>query len=360
MKQKHWLDDTDAALHDAALRYTADRYAFEARQRLPATDRRFSTEVWTDMAEMGWLSVATPEEDGGLGLRVASICLLSEAAGRALVTEPLTSAGMLAPCLVAACGNDAQRTELLPRLHAGTLRIACLLDGHAVAVQEGRLQGMHPVLVDADIAHQFIVHAGDALWLVDATAPGVDCRPFPLLDGRGAATVRFDRVEAVHLGDAAPAAVTTTLQLAALATAADSLGAMSAAFDLTLDHLKTRRQFGVPLGTHQALQHRAVDMYIALSESRAVLDLAIDSMQAGSLDAARDVHAAKSFVCESARRVTQEAVQLHGGIGITEEYAVSHYLRRARVNEQLWGSAEQHFAAFTASSATAPDTVHTP
>jgi len=353
VKQKNWLDEIDAALHDAALRYTAERYSFEARQRMPAAERRFSAGVWKDMGDMGWLSVASPGEEGGLGLRVASICLLAEAAGRALVTEPLTNAGVLAPHLVAAHGTDAQRAKLLPQLHAGTLRIACLLDGRNVALQDGRLQGTHPVLIDADIAQQLMVHAADALWLVDAKAPGVDCRAFPLLDGRGAATVRFDNVEAVRLGDSARADTASTLQLAALATAADSLGAMSAAFDLTLDYLKTRRQFGVPLGTHQALQHRAVDMYIALAESRAVIDQAIGTVQAGSSDAARDVHAAKSLVCESARRVTQEAVQLHGGIGITEEYAVSHYLRRARVNEQLWGSAEQHFVAF-ATSESAP------
>jgi alkylation response protein AidB-like acyl-CoA dehydrogenase len=353
VKQKTWHDETDAALHDAALRYTAERYAFDVRQRMTPTERRFDARVWADMAEMGWLAVATPEEEGGLGVRIASICLLAEAAGRALVTEPLTSSGVLAPHLVANHGSPAQRAELLPRLHAGELRLACLLNANGVTVRDGFLRGTQPVLLDGDIARHLIVHAGEALWLVDATAAGVDRRAFPLLDGRGAATVRFDDVQAVRLGDCDAAALAPALHLAALATAADSLGAMSAAFDLTLEYLKTRRQFGVPLGTHQALQHRAVDMYVALSESRAVLDLAIETAQAGSPEAARNVHAAKSFVCESARRVTQEAVQLHGGIGITEEYAVSHWLRRARVNEQLWGSAEQHFLAFAASTAQA-------
>ena len=183
MKQKHWLDDTDAALHDAALRYTAERYGFEARQRLPAAERRFSAKVWADMGEMGWLAVASPEDDGGLGLRVASICLLAEAAGRALVTEPLTSSGVLAPHLVAAHGTPAQRAALLPRLHAGALPMACLLHSPAVTVHDGRLQGVHPVLIDADIAQQLVVHAGGALWLIDANARGVECRPFPLLDG---------------------------------------------------------------------------------------------------------------------------------------------------------------------------------
>lgn len=350
MKQKIWLDETDAALDDAARRYTSERYRFDVRQRLARNERRFSAAVWKDLADMGWLGVATPEEEGGLGLRVGSICLLAEAAGRALLTEPLTSSGVIAPYLVARHGDAAQRHALLPALHSGALRIACLLDATSARIEAGRLHGGQQVVVDADIADQLLVRSGEGLWLVDAKAPGVTCRSYPLLDGRGAASVTFEGAEAVRLGDGEAADVQYALWLAALATAADSHGAMSAAFDLTLDHLKTRRQFGHPLGTYQALQHRAVDMYVALGESRAVLDQAIASLQAGGPDAARDVHAAKALIGESARRVTQEAVQLHGGIGVTDEYAASHYLRRARVNEQLWGSAEQHFMAFAAAA----------
>lgn len=350
MKQKNWLDETDAALDDAATRYTAERYRFEARQRLSVVERRFSATVWKDLGDMGWLAVSTPEEHGGLGLRVASVCLLSEGAGRALVNEPFVGSGVIAPYLVARHGSDAQRDAWLPGLLAGRSRVACLLDDGAVRVQDGKLHGTQPVLLDADIADHLLVRAGDALWWLDADASGVARKVFPLLDGRGAATVAFDGAIGVRLGSDASVArsVETALQLAALATAADAHGAMSTAFDLTLDYLKTRRQFGTPLGAYQALQHRAVDMYVALGESRAVLDQAIASLQAGAPEAARDVHAAKSFVCESARRVTQEAVQLHGGIGITEEYAASHCLRRARVDEQLWGSAERHFMAFSA------------
>lgn len=349
MRSMLWADETDAALADAATRYTAERYRFETRQRLSREERRFSAQVWGDLAKMGWLSVATPEESGGLGLRVGSICLLAEAAGRALITEPLTTAGVLAPYLVARHGSGAQRDNLLPRLHAGELRMACLLDDVAVRSEKaGRLHGRQQVVIDADIADQLLVCSGDGLWLVDANAPGVTRKCYPLLDGRAAATVTFDGAEATRLGAGTPTDVQYALWLAALATAADSHGVMSAAFDLTLDYLKTRRQFGKPLGTYQALQHRAVDMYIALSVSRAVLDQAIESLKTGSIEAARDVNAAKALVGESARRVTQEAVQLHGGIGITDEYIASHYLRRARVNEQLWGSAEQHFMAFAA------------
>ncbi|CAN5654175.1 acyl-CoA dehydrogenase [soil metagenome] len=350
MKQKIWLDETDAALDDAARRYTAERYRFESRQRLPADERRFSPAVWKDLGDMGWLAVSTPEDLGGLGLRVASICLLAEAAGRALINEPFIGSGVLAPYLIARHASAQQRDASLPGLLAGRERVACLLDENVVRVNDGRLHGTQAVLADADIADHLLVVAGDALWWLAADAPGVTRKTFPLLDGRGAATVAFDGAAATRLGDDASAArgIQVALQLAALAIASDAHGAMSAAFELTLDYLKTRRQFGTPLGTYQALQHRAVDMYVALGESRAVLDQAIESLQNGSPEAARDVHAAKSLVCESARRVTQEAVQLHGGIGITEEYAASHYLRRARVDEQLWGSAERHFIAFAA------------
>ncbi|RZI66184.1 MAG: hypothetical protein EOP80_20020, partial [Variovorax sp.] len=241
MKQKIWLDETDAALDDAARRYTAERYRFDVRQRLSREERRFSPAVWKDLADMGWLGVATSEEAGGLGLRVGSICLLAEAAGRALLTEPLTSAGVVAPYLLAR--ETVQRDELLPRLYAGELRIACMLDAASVRVEAGRLHGRQHVVVDADIADRLLVRGGDSLWLLDASAAGVTRQSYPLLDGRGAASVTFDGAEATRLASVGQADIQYALWLAALATAADSHGAMSAAFDLTLDYLKTRRQF---------------------------------------------------------------------------------------------------------------------
>ncbi|MDB5816895.1 MAG: hypothetical protein JWQ11_535 [Rhizobacter sp.] len=356
MKNKRWLDETDAALDDAAQRYLGERYEFAARQRLPGADRRFGSAVWSEMAEMGWLSVSTPESLGGLGMRIASIGLLAEAAGRGLVNEPLAACGMLAPFLIARHGTAAQRDALLPAMLEGRLLTGCVLPATGrslVVASEGRLRGRCEVVIDADLAERFIVAAGAAngaaLFLVDAA--DVQRRSYPLLDGRAAATLTFDRAACEPM--ATDVDLRPVLQVAALATAADSLGAMSAAFELTLAYLKTRQQFKVPLATHQALQHRAVDMHIRISESRAVLDQAIASFEEGSARTARDVHAAKSFVCENARLLVQEAVQLHGGIGITEEYAISHYLRRVRVNEQLYGSAEQHFVDFMNTAAPA-------
>lgn len=351
-----WQDDTDAALDDAAHRYARERYEFSARLRLSTAERRFNAAAWRDMAEMGWLSVATPEAHGGFGVRAASIALLSETAGRSLINEPLIGMGILAPFVVAHHASGAQREMLLPPMLAGELRVACVLGDGNFRVSEGRLSGRCEVVLDADIAARFLIEAAGTLWLVEAEAPGVTVASYPLLDGRGAATVTLEHASCTSLGssDASAVHMATALHLAALATAADSLGAMRAAFELTLEHLKTRRQFGAPLGVNQSLQHRAVDIYVRIAESRAVVNQAVASVQAESPYAARDAHAAKSFVCESARQALQDAVQLSGGIGITEEYAISHYLRRVRVNEQLHGSAEEHLRAF----ALAPSSFH--
>jgi alkylation response protein AidB-like acyl-CoA dehydrogenase len=355
MKEKIWGDEIDAALQVSASRYTHERYRFEARYLLSPAERRFSELAWKDMAEMGWLSVSTPESQGGLGVRLGSVCLLAEVAGRALVNEPLVSSGFLAPFLVAHCGTPSQRAEWLPKMLNGELRVACTLQTETTGfrLQSGALYGVQTVVIDADMADQLLVLANDGdashYYLVDLNDPTVDRKTYPLLDGRGAATVTLSGTTAISLGDAPAGSPARSVKwLAAIATAGDSYGAMVAAFDLTLNYLKTRQQFGRTLGTYQALQHRAVDMHIQLSECRAVLDQAIESVQTDAASAASDVHAAKAFICETARKLTQEAVQLHGGIGITDEYALSHYLRRARVNEQLYGSAEHHQQSFAA------------
>ncbi|GHC69538.1 acyl-CoA dehydrogenase [Pseudorhodoferax aquiterrae] len=353
MTHKTWFDDTDAALDEAAQRYLAERYPFAQRQRLAPAARRFDAAIWEGLAQMGWCSVANEAEQGGLGVRVSSICLLAERAGQALLNEPWLSSGVLAPWLVGRYAGVAQQQAWLPPLLGGQRRAACVLEPQAMAAQGGTLTGRQALVPDADLAEQLFVAAEGALWQVDTAQDGVRRRPLPLLDGRGAASVEFVGAQATRLDGALPFTAGPVLQLAALATACDAWGALRAAFDLTLDYLKTRRQFGVPLGSYQALQHRMVDFYIRVEESRAVLDQAIAALAAGdAVSAARDVHAAKALVCENARLGAQEAVQLHGGIGITEEYAASHYLRRVRVDEQLYGAGEQHFLAFAATAAT--------
>jgi alkylation response protein AidB-like acyl-CoA dehydrogenase len=344
------LDDTDAALADAAAQYVRERYAFNPRRRLEAVECRFSAVAWREIAEMGWLAVATPEALGGVGLRITSIALLAQAAGRGMMNEPLLSTGFVAADTIVRHGSAEQQAAYLPALLAGDLRVACAFATlSALRHKDGRLSGRQEVVLDADIADRLLVQAvadGELRWFsVDAETAGLQRERYPLLDGRGAATLIFDRCEAEPLREgSSPHAG----WLGALACAADACGAMEAAFELTLDYLKTRRQFGVPIGSFQVLQHRAVDQYMRLVECRAVLAQAVQTLQHRPDGAGRDVHAAKAFIGEQARLALQGAVQLHGGIGITDEYALSHYLRRVRVDEQLFGSAEQHLRHFAA------------
>lgn len=355
MKRDAYLDDTDAALAEAALRYSRQRFAFETRQRLSPGQRRFDAQAWLEVAEMGWLSVATSEDDGGLGVRAGSIALLARAAGAAGINEPLASTGFIATDVLRLHATPWQRAEWLPRLLAGKLRVACAFaaDGGSLRHDGNRLHGGCEVVLDADVADLLLLEVGsgaDARWhAVLPDAAGLRRTVYPLMDGRGAATLDLDGCIAEPLADSNDE---HSRLVAALATAADALGAMETAFALTLDYIKARKQFGVTIGSHQVVAHRAVDMFIRLEECRAVVARAAQALGTDPRGRAYEVHAAKAFVGPQARLLAQEAVQLHGGIGITEEYAVSHCLRRILVDEQVYGSARQHLRRFAASPQT--------
>lgn len=346
------MDEIDAALQDAVERYARRQHTFDARQKLTPTERRFSATVWRDLAEMGWLGVATGEQEGGLGLRIGSIALLARAAGRLLINEPLLSSGCIAPDILMRHGSPQQRRELLPRLNDGALRVACIFanGSSSIAASRHRLSGRREVVLDADLADALLVQATEAgvtrWYRLDAAAQRCRRSAYPLLDGRGAATVELQDCPAQPLE---PGQSQHPELLAALVLAADGVGSMEAAMHLSLEYLKARRQFGVAIGSNQVLQHRAVDMFMRLRECQAVLAQAVHSLQSQPASAARDVHAAKAFVGEQAVLLAQEAVQLHGGIGITEEYALSHHLRRVIVDDRLFGDREHHLGRFVAS-----------
>jgi alkylation response protein AidB-like acyl-CoA dehydrogenase len=343
-------DEIDAALGDAAERFGRDHYPLGTRAHLSAAQRRFDEARWQAIAHMGWLSIASAEEDGGLGLRVGSVAALAQAGGRWAMNEPFISTGVIAADVIRLHASAAQRGEWVAALLEGRLRAACAFShGIAATERDGRLHGRCDVVLDADIADLLLVEveaAGSSHWFaVDANAAGLTRIAHPLVDGRGAASLRFDACEAQPLPGTHsdhPAL------LGAIAAVADSVGAMEVALALTLEHVKTRQQFGVTIGSHQVVSHRAVDMYIRLQESRAMLAAAVSALQADSKDAAREVHAAKAFVGRQARLLAQDAVQLHGGLGITEECGASHCLRRTLVNEQLHGTTAQHLQRFMA------------
>ncbi|HMO44880.1 MAG TPA: acyl-CoA dehydrogenase family protein [Rubrivivax sp.] len=334
MKRDAFADEIDAALGEAALRYRRDHFAFERRQRLSAEARRFDAGVWAQMAGMGWLSVASDEADGGLGRRIGSIALLARHAGAAGINEPLLSAWVAAE-LLRVHGAAAQRARWLAPLIAGGLRIACAFDA-PLALQGSRLTGRCEVVPDADIADLLLLQVQGQWHALAADAPGLRRSRYPLLDGRAAATLELQDCVAEALQPAADG--DTPRWLCGLVAAADALGAMDTAFDLTLDYIKTRQQFGRALADNQVVVHRCVDMFLRLKEAQAVLDQACEALASGDVTRVGEVCAAKAFIPPQGRLLAQEAVQLHGGIGITEEYALSHCLRRVLVDEQLFGA----------------------
>jgi len=359
--QANIRDEVDAALNDAAQRYFRDRYSFEDRRRLPAATRRFCADSWRELAEMGWLGLAVPEDRGGFGLRLSSVALLAETGGRVLLNEPFISTGVVAAYLIAQLGTEQQRADIEPLVQGDLLyavglgsEVGLPSEAKDLTVGPNGISGKLVVVQDADIAQKALVRATDQhgvhAYIIDLAAPGVSKKAYRLADGRGAATLEFVNAPAAQLGcvpaDQETVAIQQACCLGALTSAADSLGAMSVAFDTTLDYLKTRVQFGRPIGTNQALQFRAVDMFLLLAEARAVIASAVDTYDIDSASFARSVHAAKAIVGRAARSLAQEAVQLHGGIGMTEEHIVSHCLRRVIVNESLFGTPADHFEWF--------------
>lgn len=343
MKRDLFLDDVDAALDDAAQRYRRERYAFDRRNRLDTATRRHDASAWSEMAEMGWLGVNVAEADGGLGRRIGSMALLSRVAGAAGITEPLLSSAFVAGEVLGAHASEAQRARWLPALMQGNLRVACAF-GAELQAAGGKIHGRCEVVLDGDIADLILLQSLDGRWHAVAGGDGgLQRTAYPLLDGRGAATLVLRDCQAEPLearGRGAPRLV------AAFGAAADALGAMEVAHELTLDYIKTRRQFNATIGSNQALVHRAVDMYLRLEESRAVLAQAAEALAAADDARAFEVHAAKAFIPAQGRLLAQEAVQLHGGIGVTEECGVSHCLRRILVDEQIFGGTREHLHRF--------------
>ena len=296
--------------------------------------------VLRQMGEMGWLGLRVPEADGGAGLGMAELCVVAEEAGAALAPEPLVA------CVVSACLHP------LPAVLAGETVVplawqerADVLDAAPeTAFAGGRLTGRKLFVPAADGASGFLVTTASGLALVERDAHGVTVDLARLQDGGQTATVRFDGAPATAL----PGNPAAALEDAALATAAMLLGVMEQAFTLTLDFLKTRQQFGKPIGSFQALQHKAADLKLQVELTRASVEAAAATLDSGAPFAVRQaaVSRAKARAATAGMLVTRQAIQLHGGVGYTDEYDVGLFLRRAMVLSNQYGSAAAHRARF--------------
>ena len=343
----------------------------QRRLRDDGDDLAFSPEVWAEMAELGWLGIPFAEEDGGLGMGMAETVLITEAMGRGLAPEPFVSAVVFAGGLVADAGTAEQRAEWLPPSIDGEKRLAPALleagsrygldrvETRAQANGGGwSLSGEKVQVVGGVGADGFPVAAGTdgggdgpTLFLVPADAAGVEVVAQKRVDSRNSAIVRLDGVEVgtdAVLGEVGGglAPLGRAVDRATVAVCGEMLGVMTEAFERTIEYLKTRSQFGVLIGTFQALKHRAAKMFIEIELSRSTVMAAARALDTGDADAALQVSNAKARCSDALILVTNEALQMHGGIGMTDEHDIGLFMKRARALEFAFGDAAFHRQRF--------------
>lgn len=352
--------DTLQMLRDSVARYAAEQYGFQQRRAWLDHPARHSEAAWRDYAAFGWLALRLPEAAGGLDADAAAVGALMETVGQHLLMEPLLATAVLGAGLVLHAADAEQQARWLPALADGQLKLAFASDDDAAGppctLQGDRLYGRKVNVLHGDIADHWLVAARDAdgapvLVRVAADAPQVQCRRYPLVDGRGAALLDFDGAPAERLagGDAGDA-IARARDEAAVALCAEALGVVRSLVATTCAYLKVRSQFGRPIGQYQALQHRMVDLFLLQEDIQALTRAAEAALSGPPEERARIVSGAKAYIGAAARHVANEAVQLHGGVGITEELDVSHHFRRVMVINALFGSRDEHLARFTEAS----------
>ena len=365
------LSGEQELLRDNVARLMKERYGFEARKAYQAAPQGWSEALWRDYAEMGLLGAPFAEADGGFGGGAVETMIVMEEFGKALALEPYLQTVVLCGALLKHGASAERRAELVGAIAAGELRLSFahaekqsgfdLNDVALSAVKDGGgfvLRGEKTLVGQGDSADQFIVSArlkgarrdreGIGLFLVDGDAHGLTRRGYPTQDGQRAAEVVFADVRVKpHDVLGAPEGALPIIERAVSETiaalCAEAVGAMSEALAMTVDYLKTRKQFGVPIGSFQALQHRAADMTVALEQARSMMFLA--TMMAGEDDAderAKAISAAKTQIGRSAKFIGQQAVQMHGGIAMTYDYKVGHLFKRLTMIDAAYGDADVH------------------
>jgi len=371
------LSEEQQLLADSLKRYLANEYGLDARAKIVDSESGWSEKVWGAFAEMGLLGVPFAEEHGGFGGSAVDVMLVMEALGESLVVEPYWVNVGLAGRLVARGGSEAQQKRVLPALIQGKQRLAfahtertARYDLAHVGTRAKRagggytLEGEKRAVLHGGSADTLIVSArtggGDAdpagisLFLVERGAPGVTLKEYRTIDELRAADVWLSGVAVpgdARLGEEGRALplIDDAADYATALLCAEAVGAIRFANEATLEYLKTRRQFGVPIGSFQALQHRMVDMVISYEQARSMACLACVKVDSAPPDERRHaVSAAKIKVADACRHVSQEAVQLHGGMGMTDELKVSHTFRRLTLIAQQFGDADHHLARFAA------------
>ncbi|WP_440467826.1 acyl-CoA dehydrogenase family protein [Pseudomonas sp. YH-1] len=365
------LSEEQQMLQDTAARLVRDAYPFDKREGFSRSELGYSADFWRQLGELGLTSVSLPEAYGGFGGGVESMLVLTEL-GRGLCLEPYLQSVVHGGGLIAQLGSNAQKDHWLPRIASGEAQLAVALeepqshyqlhDVQTRAEQAGdgwKLSGRKAVVIGGQSATAILVSArvsgnardeeGIGLFLIDPQQAGVSRREYPTVDGQRACELFLDGAPGEALGVPGEALPALRYQQgrAIAAQCAEALGSLQEACALTLDYLKTRKQFGIPIGKFQVLQHRMVDMRSELEQATSMAILAACvADQPDSAERSRTLAAAKFIVTRAARYVAEQAIQLHGGIGMTWEYVLAHHAKRLVMLSHQLGDDDHHLKAY--------------
>lgn len=366
------LSEEQAMIKDSVARFIADDYDFDQRTKNVAMEHGFNPSNWQTFAELGWLSIPFPSSLGGFGGSVVDTMVIMEEFGKGLVAEPYVATVLLFGGLLARSGEGEVQQELVASIIDGSLQGGFaylerqsrfeLSDVKTTAVADGdqyRLNGEKTVVFNGAAANKLIVSArtagdqydenGISLFLIDTKAEGVSVTAYPMMDGQQAANISLNNVAGaqligeLHQGFSLIQAVVNDTMLA---LCAEAQGIMQKLTATTVEYSKTREQFGTAIGNFQALQHRMVDMFVAGEQTRSLLYRAVCSADANSEDALKDLLALKVMVGRAGKLIGGEAIQLHGGMGMTDELDVGHYAKRLMMINTTFGDADYNQQKF--------------
>lgn len=366
------LSDEQRLLRESAERFVAESYDAAHRRTMASDPLGFSPAVWRQFAELGWLALPLPEAFGGLGGGAVDVGILMEAFGRGLVSEPYVATVVLGAALIARCGTTAQKQASLPKVGDGSLKLtlahserAARFDLAKVATSANKtsqgwhLAGKKIAVLDGHAADEIIVsalmhdHHGPSerigLFVVPATAPGLTISDYARLGGGRACNIELSDVQLpadALLGDGSDAlpAIEWAVDRAMAALGAEAVGIMQTLLDTTLEYTKIRKQFGRPLCANQVIRHRLADMAMQVDEARSMALRAALKGDAEPVERARAASGAKAKIGKCARFVGEQSIQLHGGMGVTEELEVGAYFKRLVAFDTLFGGSAHHYA----------------
>jgi alkylation response protein AidB-like acyl-CoA dehydrogenase len=363
------LNEEQVMLKDAARDFLREQAPVSHLRKLRDSGNMegFSRELWAEMAGMGWPAILVPEEHGGLGYGYTGLGIVLEESGRTLTPSPLLGTALAGVAALTAAGTSEQCAALLPAVATGEILLALACDEHAnhqpdrsdteaLVLDDGfRLNGRKTAVTDGHAADTFIVSAwtgsGLSLFLVPASADGIVVERYPVLDTHAAARVTFDHVllpadsllGKLHGGQAV---LDRVLDAARIGVSAELLGLAQEVFERTLGYLKERKQFGVPIGSFQALQHRAAHLFGEIEMCKSLVLKALQTLDENNRIDPQLASMTKAKLSETAHKAATEAIQMHGGIGMTDDFDIGFFLKRCRILESMYGDRYFHLDRF--------------